>query len=109
MCLFITNVYRTGDYMNIPKLNKIADKVVDEIVQNFDIGRTDPEKVIDKLYKGLKLPRDDKELLDLIIRLRLDCSVSHTRVIVTDVIQTELKPIKKDIAIIKEVVGINGK
>ena len=96
--------------MNIRKINKIADRVVDEMTNNFqdDVGRVDPDKVINKLYKGLNLPQDDKELLDVIIRLRMDSTVSHMRVVVTDIMQTELAPIKEDIAYIKKVVGING-
>ena len=96
--------------MNIRKINKIADRVVDEMTNNFqdDIGRVDPDRVINKLYKGLNLPQDDKELLDVIIRLRMDSTVSHMKIVVTDVIRTELEPIRKDIISIKEVVGING-
>ena len=100
--------------MNIPKIKKIADKVIDkigaEMVSSYQDGvnRVDPNKVIDKLYKGLKLPQDDKELLDVIIRLRMDSSVTNMRMVVTDVVQTELEPIKSDIARIKKVVGCNG-
>ena len=96
--------------MNIRKINKIADRVVDEMTNNFqdDIGRVDPDKVISKLYNGLKLPQDDKELLDVIIRLRMDSTISHTKVVVTEVIRTELEPIREDIKYIKKVVGING-
>ena len=96
--------------MNIAKLNKVADKMIRECGQYFayDIKRTDPEKVIGKLYKGLNLPKDDKELLDVIIKLRMDCGVSSMRAVVTDVIQRELRPLKDDIKRIKGVVGCNG-
>lgn len=99
--------------MKLQKIRKIADRVVDDMISksNFTAGveRTDPQTVIDKLYKGLTLPKEDKELLDVIISLKLDNTVSNVRGVVTDVIQIELKPIKEDIIIIKEEIGLNGK
>lgn len=99
--------------MKLQKIRKIADRVVDDMISksNFTAGidRTDPQIVIGKLYKSLSFTKDDKELVDVIISLKLDNTISSVRGVVTDVVRTELKPIKEDIIIIKEEIGLNGK
>ena len=96
--------------METSKIRKITDKVANEMKCYYaeDGVLVDPEKVIDKLYKGLSFKREDKDLVDLIVKLRIDNSIGRLKLAVTDIIKKELKPIQKDIMHIKRVVGCNG-
>jgi hypothetical protein len=70
--------------------------------------RTDQEQVIKRLYDDLTFTEEDKEILDLILSLRIDCTIDRIRIVVEDVIKNELKPLIDDIMTIKEIVGPDG-